>query len=119
MSGSKRERDKRISFETEKHAGEYLFSKTDMDDSQFLDMRTRIKSENSMKALVFYGVLSEGLHCTAAMSIKDMIERMLIARGGSGRGEAVAILQQNLPRVREVDKGYEKVVLVDTGKEKK
>ena len=119
MSGSKRERDKRISFETEKHAGEYLFSKTDMNDSQFLDMRTRIKSENSMKALVFYGVLSEGLHCTAAMSIKDMIERMLIARGGSGRGEAVAILQQNLPRVREVDKGYEKVVLVDTGKEKK
>lgn len=115
MSGRKREPDKRISFATEKHAGEYLFAKKDMDDSQFLDMRTRIKSEDTMKALAFYGILAEGLNCTAARNIQDMIERMLIARGGTGRAEAVAILQQNLPRVREVDKGVEKI---DTGVEK-
>lgn len=102
---SKIEPDKRISFATEKHAGEYLFAKKEMSDSQYLDMRTRIKSEETMKALVFYGILSEGLTCSAAGDIKDMIERMLIARGGTGRAEAVAILQQNLPRVREVDKG--------------
>ena len=117
----KREPDKRISFATEKHAGEYLFDKgTDITDSQFLDMRTRIKSEDTMKGLVFYGILAEGFGCEAAEEIKDMLERMLIARGGMGRAEAVAILQQNLPRVREVDKGREilSVSVVDTGKEK-
>ncbi len=116
----KREPDKRISFATEKHAGEYLFDKgKDITDSQFLDMRTRIKSENTMKGLVFYGILAEGLKCTAAKEIKDMLERMLIARGGMGRAEAVAILQQNLPRVREVDKGREIELPdhVDKGKE--
>ena len=116
----KREPDKRISFATEKHAGEYLFDKGEgITDSQFLDMRTRIKSEDTMKGLVFYGILHEGLECDAAGEIKDMIERMLIARGGMGRAEAVAILQQNLPRVREVDKGREipSISKVDTGKE--
>ena len=121
MSGRKREPDKRISFATEKHAGEYLFDKgKDITDSQFLDMRTRINSEATMKGLVFYGILKEGLDCDAAGEIKDMLERMLIARGGTGRGEAVAILQQNLPRVREVDKGREviEVSTLDKGKEK-
>ena len=115
----KREPNKRISFATEKHAGEYLFSKGEIDDSQFLDMRTRITSEDTMKGLVFYGILKEGLKCDAAGEIKDMIERMLIARGGMGRAEAVAILQQNLPRVREVDKGREilEVSPIDKGKE--
>jgi hypothetical protein len=82
-------------------------------------MRTRIKSEDTMKALVFYGILAEGLDCDAAEEVKDMIERMLIARGGTGRTEAVTILQQNLPRVREVDKGHDKSVRdsVDKGKE--
>ena len=118
----KREPDKRISFATEKHAGEYLFDKgKDITDSQFLDMRTRIKSEDTMKGLVFYGILSEGMNCEAATEIKDMIERMLIARGGLGRAEAVAILQQNLPRVREVDKGWELLerAKFDKGKEEK
>ena len=117
---SKREPDKRISFATEKHAGEYLFKKgKDTTDSQALDMRTRIKSEDTMKGLVFYGILSEGMGGDAAAEIKDMIERMLIARGGMGRAEAVAILQQNLPRVREVDKGREVDLPspIDTGKE--
>ena len=117
-----RQSDKKISFQTERHAGEYLFAKKDMSDSQFLDMRTRIKSEDTMKALVFYGILGEGLKSDAAMNIKDMIERMLIAREGAGRDEAVAILRQNFPRVREVDKGYDDlrtppVEKVDRGKE--
>ena len=120
LSSRKREPDKRISFATEKHAGEYLFDKgKEITDSQFLDMRTRIKSESTMKGLVFYGILAEGMGCEAAEEIKDMIERMLIARGGLGRAEAVAILQQNLPRVREVDKGREipPVEPVDMGRE--
>ena len=120
---SKREPDKKISFHTERKAGEYLFDKggKDITDSQFLDMRTRIKSEDTMKGLVFYGILHEGLDCSAAGEIKDMLERMLIARGGAGRSEAVAILQQNFPRVREVDKGREHLDRppLDTGAEKK
>ncbi len=116
---SKREPDKKISFHTERKAGEYLFDKgKDITDSQFLDMRTRIKSEDTMKGLVFYGILHEGLKCDAAGEIKDMIERMLIARGGAGRAEAVAILQQNFPRIREVDKGHDDPLAAkDTGKE--
>ena len=116
----KREPDKRISFATEKHAGEYLFDKgKEATDGQFLDMRTRITSEDTMKGLVFYRILDEGMDCDAAGEIANMIERMLIARGGAGRAEAVAILQQNLPRVREVDKGREilEVSTIDKGKE--
>ena len=117
MSGKGREPNKRISFATEKHAGEFLFSSKEMDDSQFMDMRTRIKSEETMKGLLFYGVLSEQLECTAAGDIKDMIERLLIAAGnGEGRAEAVMILRQNLPRVREVDKGHDDD-LTDRGRE--
>lgn len=120
MSQRGREPDKRISYATEKHAGEYLFSSKDMDESAYLDMRTRIKSDDMMKALVFYGILAEGLKCEAAKEIKMMIERMLISRGGVGRSEAVAILQQNLPRVREVDKGHDREPLeakLDKGRE--
>jgi hypothetical protein len=116
MSG-KREPNKRISFATEKHAGEFLFSKKEMTDSQYMDMRTRIKSEDTMKGLIFYGILEERLGCTAAGDIKQMMERMLIAAdGGAGRDEAVAILRQNLPRVREVDKGHDRDDF-DKGKE--
>lgn len=104
----RKESDKRISAATERVAGRYLFEDKDMESGQWLDMRTRITSENTMKGLIFYGILSEGLKCTTAGDIKNMIERMLIARGGKGRAEAVEILRQNFPRVREVDKGYER-----------
>ena len=100
---------RKISARTEALAGKYLFDTEDMDNSQALDMRTRIKSENTMKALLFYGLLKEGLNCDSAGDIKDMIERMLIARGGDGRLEAVTILRQQFPRVREVAKGEEKL----------
>jgi hypothetical protein len=116
MSAKGREPDKRISFATEKHAGEFLFSSKEMNDSQFMDMRTRIVSEDTMKGLLFYGVLFERLECKAAGELKDMIERMLIARDGTGREEAVSILRQNLPRVREVDKGRGPD-LIDRGRE--
>lgn len=106
MSGKE---GKRISFHTEKHAGQYLFDKGKLNESKFMDMRTRITSEDTMRALIFYGILKEGLKCSAAGNIKDMIERMLIARGGKGREEAVEILKQNFPKIREVEKGYDKL----------
>ena len=98
---------KKISFHTERHAGQYLFDRGTLDESKYMDMRTRITSEDTMRALIFYGILGEGLKCDEAKNIKDMIERMLIARAGKGRGEAVEILKQNFPRIREVEKGYE------------
>lgn len=104
MSGKE---TKKISFHTERHAGEYLFERGELDESKYMDMRTRITSEDTMRALIFYGILGEGLQCTQAKDIKDMIERMLIARAGKGRGEAVEILKQNFPRIREVEKGSE------------
>lgn len=106
----RKDSDKRISAATERVAGRYLFEDKEMDSGQWLDMRTRITSENTMKGLIFYGILHEGLKCMTAGDIKGMIERMLIARGGKGRAEAVDILRQNFPRVREVDKGYERPV---------
>ena len=106
MSGKE---GKKISFHTERHAGEFLFNKGNLSESKYMDMRTRITSEDTMRALIFYGVLKEGLKCKAAGDIKDMIERMLIARGGKGREEGVEILKQNFPRVREVAKGFEKI----------
>lgn len=112
---SRKDSDKRISAATERVAGRYLFEDKDMDSGQWLDMRTRITSENTMKGLIFYGILKEGLNSERAGEIKDMIERMLIARGGKGRSEAVEILRQNFPRVREVDKGYERRIPDDKG----
>lgn len=99
---------KKVSYRTERVAGRYLFEDKEMDPSKWLDMRTRITSEDTMNALIFYGILSEALDCNRAGNIKDMIERMLIARGGKGREEAVDILKQNFPRIREVEKGYER-----------
>ena len=99
---------KKISFHTEKHAGEYLFNRGGLNESKYMDMRTRITGEDTMKALIFYGILKEGLKCDAAGKIKDMLERLLIARGGKGREEAVEILKQNFPRIREVERGYDK-----------
>lgn len=58
-----------------------------------------------MRALLFYSILGYNLKCDAAKAIKDTIERMLIARGGKGRAEGVAILQQAFPKIREVSKG--------------
>ena len=104
---SKRDSEKKISYHTERIAGRFLFEDKGMSASKWLDMRTRITSEHTMKALVFYGILKEGLSCKSAGNVKDMIERMLIARGGKGREESVSILKLYFPRIREVAKGYE------------
>lgn len=108
-------KDRKISYRTERVAGRFLFEDEGMSATQWLDMRTRIKSEDTMKALLFYGVLSEGLDCNRAQEIKNMIERLLIAtEKGKGRVEAVEILRQNFPRVREVEKGYMDLRVYDT-----
>jgi len=77
------------------------------DEIQSLDMRTRIKTSDGMKALIFYSILAEGLKSESAKKIKSMIERLLISLQGEGRKEAVEVLRQKLPRVREVEVGYE------------
>jgi hypothetical protein len=108
MSG-KKDDDKKIGPHTEKMAGQFLFSKGDLDDSQFLDMRTRIKSEKAMNAILHYGILGEVMECTEAKQIGDMMKRLFVANEGAGRAEGVAVLQQNFPKKIEVAKGVESV----------
>jgi len=98
---------KGLSKSTEFQAGRFLFEMEPFDEYQALDMRTRIKTADGMKALLYYNILAEGLKCEAAKLIKAMIERLLISHQGEGRKEAVIVLRQNLPRVREVEVGYE------------
>lgn len=91
--------------ETSSIAGQFLF-KTPADESQALDMRTRINSAESMKAIMYYGVLGESLESKKAKQIKDLMERLFIsANQGMGRTEAVDTLKQNLPKRVEIEKG--------------
>lgn len=91
---------------TEQKAGEFLFGKgQDLDDSQFLDMRTRVRSESGMRALLYLGILNEAMECEQAGIIKDLTERLFVAYGGGGRSEAVEILRQNFPKKVEIEKG--------------
>jgi hypothetical protein len=93
--------------ETSSIAGTFLF-KVDSDDSKALDMRTRINSPETMKAMMYYGVLGYSLGSEKAKEIKDLMERLLISsEKGMGRAEAVDTLRQNLPKRVEVDKGHD------------
>jgi len=99
--------DPKIGPATEKAAGVFLFDVSDFDESQALDMRTRVKSESMMNVLLFYGIMSEGLESDNAKKIKGIVERLLIAHEGTGRTEAVEVLKQNFPKIRQIETGYE------------
>lgn len=102
-----RKEDRKITEATEKSAGKFLFDVSDFDESQALDMRTRVRSESMMNVLLFYGIMSEGLDSENARKIKGIVERLLISYDGGGRDEAVQVLKQNFPKTREVEKGFE------------
>ena len=69
------------------------------DESKALDMRTSINSAETMKAILYYGVLGESLKSKNAKAIKDLMQRLLISgEKGMGRAEAVDTLRQNLPK---------------------
>ncbi len=94
-----------LSQETSGLAGNFLF-KLPSDDSEALDMRTRINSPATMKAIMYYAVLGYNLKCKPALDIKNLMERLLISgRQGMGRAEAVETLKQNLPKRVEIEKG--------------
>jgi len=97
----------RLGKHTEQRAGEFLFQKGDMEDNQFLDMRTRIKSEKAMTALIHYGILFESMKCDEAGQVGGLIKRLFIANEGLGRSEAVDILRQNFPKKVEIHRGSE------------
>jgi len=95
--------------ETSSQAGKFLFDTPEI-ESKALDMRTRVNSAQTMKALMYYGVLSYSLGSDKAGEIKDLFERLLIAgEKGMGRQEAVETLRQNLPKRVEVERGTDNV----------
>ena len=101
----------RMGQDTTRQAGEFLFSGKEMSSSQYLDMRTRIKSDKMMKLLLYYSVMGQTMSSNVALQIKDATERLLISQeskeGISGREEAVRVLQQNFPKRVEVEKGWD------------
>ncbi len=106
---------KTLSQETSGLAGQYLF-KLPADESEALDMRTRINSGETMKAVMYYGVLGYNLQCGPAKDIKNLMERLLISgKQGMGRAEAVETLRQNLPKRVEVEKGSDGSVFIPGG----
>ena len=104
---SKKPETQKLSQLTEQKAGGYLFDKGDLTEGQYMDMRTRVRSESGMRALLYLGVLKESMDCEQAGEIKDLMERLFIAYGGGGRAEAVEILRQNFPKKVEIEKGSE------------
>jgi len=99
----------RLGKHTEQKAGEFLFQKGDLDEGQYLDMRTRVKSEKAMTALIHYGILFESMGCEEAGEVGGLIKRLFIANEGLGRQEAVTILRQNFPKKVEIHKGSETI----------
>ena len=109
---------KRLGKHTEQRAGEFLFQKGDHSDEQYLDMRTRVKSEKAMTALIHYGILFESMDCKEAGQVGGLIKRLFIANEGLGRSEAVDILRQNFPKKVEIHKGMETIETYTTEKDK-
>lgn len=101
----------RLKQDTTDKAGSFLFSDKGMSDSEFLDTRTRIRSDKMMRALLYYAVVAGQMKSDVAKDIKDAMERLLISQqttaGNSGREEAVRVLQQNFPKRVEVEKGWD------------
>jgi hypothetical protein len=98
-------RSRTLNQETSSLAGKFLFQLPTEED-RALDMRTRINSPETMKAMMYYGVLGYSLGSDAALEIKNLMERLLISgEKGMGRMEAVETLKQNLPKRVEIDKG--------------
>lgn len=101
-----------LSQETSGLAGQYLF-KLPPDESEALDMRTRINSGETMKAIMYYGILGYSLKSETAKTIKNLMERLMISgQQGMGRAEAVETLRQNLPKRVEIEKGSDGSVFV-------
>ncbi len=104
-----------LSQETSNLAGQFLF-KLPSDESEALDMRTRINSGETMKAILYYGILGYSLHSETAKTIKDLMERLLISgKQGMGRSEAVETLRQNLPKRVEIEKGNDGSIFIPGG----
>ncbi len=104
-----------LSQETSSLAGTFLF-KLPADESEALDMRTRINSGETMKAILYYGILGSSLHSETAKTIKDLMERLLISgKQGMGRSEAVETLRQNLPKRVEIEKGSDGSIFIPGG----
>jgi len=101
-------KESKISQATERKAGDYLFSSQGMDDSQFMDFRTRINRSETFNAIIYYSIVRENLGSSVAGNIKDAIERCLVSNAGKGREEATAVLRQQFPKVRFIETGHEK-----------
>lgn len=100
----------RVGQDTTQKAGEFLFSDKGMEDSDFLDMRTTIRSDKMMRLLLYYSVMGKSMKSSTAMEIKDSTERLLISQvyeGINGREQAVRVLQQNFPKRVEIEKGWD------------
>jgi len=104
-------RKTRVSADTTGQAGEFLFGSKGMSESQFMDMRTRIRSPKMLELLLYYSVMGISMNSETALEIKDSTQRLLISQetrnSKSGRGEAVDVLRQNFPKRVEVEKGWD------------
>lgn len=98
---------KKIDVETTKQAGNFLFKNPSDDESQYLNMRTIIKSDSMSELLLYYSILGNSYGSKVAIDTKDYIEELLISRNGMGREQAVLTLKQNFPKRIEVEKGFE------------
>ena len=105
------DRPDRMDQETTKSAGAYLFRLPKQDhkieDSNGLDMRTRVRSDKMMRLLLYYGFMGEKFGSKTATQIKDRLERLLISHDGLGRDEAVNVLKQNFPKRVEIERGHD------------
>jgi hypothetical protein len=94
----------KIDVETTKLAGAFLFHKEA--NSEYLDMRTQVKSDKMSEMLLYYSIMGNTYGIDVCMDIKDTVERLLISRlPDTGRRQAVETLKQNFPKRVEIEKG--------------
>lgn len=101
---------------TQKQTGNFLFQKGELDESQYLDMRTDIQTRAEFKALFYLGTLSDAIGSKFIKESADRIKRMNISIKKGGRIDAVEVLRSpQFPEPRTTLEGREKYEYKGTG----
>jgi len=86
----------------------FAFEKGELDDSQYLDMRSDIDGKHMFQAVFFYRVLQECYGSNAAGRIADILERLSLSKSRMSRKEAVTtLIGGKFQRPEEIMRGTE------------
>jgi hypothetical protein len=81
---------------------EEQFKQRQIQISRGLEASTIVRGPKTLSALTYYGILRDGMESEAARQVGDVIKRLNVAYGGTGREQGATILRGGLPKEYEV-----------------